>query len=101
MRLRVEYWGLIRSELKRPGDELELPPGTTVGEVFARLAERYGDPFRDRVLNLDGSLASNVAVLVDGVSIHARDGMDTPIHDEQAVHVLVTLNAIAGGGGEP
>jgi len=43
MRVRVLYFGIVKERLGRAEETLEVPAGTTVGEVTAQLSARHGN----------------------------------------------------------
>lgn len=67
--------------------------GSTVGEVFASLVERY-PALRGNLLADDGSLHKFVNVYKDDDDIRYLDGLDTKLGDGD---VLSILPAVAGG----
>ena len=66
--------------------------GETVGDLIDDLVERY--PALGTQLLQDGELASFVNVYLDGEDIRTRDGLDTPVDEEDQV---ILLPAMAGG----
>ena len=67
--------------------------GTTVGEVFATLVERYPG-LRGNLLDDGGSLHKFVNVYKDDDDIRYLEGLDTKVSDGD---VLSILPAVAGG----
>jgi sulfur-carrier protein len=60
----------------------------TVGDALRAL------PVADLVLDERGELRRLVNVYVDGVDVRERDGLETPLGDEQTVQLV---GAVAGG----
>ena len=43
MRVHLLYFGIIRERLGRREETLDVPEGTTVGQITTSLSERHGD----------------------------------------------------------
>ena len=43
MRVHVLYFGIIRERLGRREETLDVPEGTTVGQITGALSDRHGD----------------------------------------------------------
>ena len=71
--------------------ELEAS-GETVRDVIDDLVERF--PALGAQLLQDGELASFVNVYLGGEDVRTRDGLDTPVADEDQ---MILLPAMAGG----
>lgn len=67
--------------------------GSTVGEVFAQLIERYPG-MRDSLLGEDGGLHRFVNVYKNDEDIRYLDQLDTPVADGDTLSILP---AVAGG----
>jgi molybdopterin converting factor small subunit len=67
--------------------------GASVGDVFAKLVEKYPG-LRDNLLAEDGGLHKFVNVYRDDDDIRYLDGLDTKLTDGD---VLSILPAVAGG----
>jgi molybdopterin converting factor small subunit len=67
--------------------------GSTVGDVFATLVERYPG-LRDNLLDAAGGMHKFVNVYKDDDDIRYLDGLDTKLADGD---VLTILPAVAGG----
>lgn len=95
--VRVLYTGLLRSALGIPEETVRVPEGATVGDIFAVLEERHGEGFAHQLFTADRTLASHVIVLLDGMNVERTGGLSTRVNGKACVHVLVTMNAMAGG----
>jgi len=67
--------------------------GTTVAEAFETVAREYPG-LTSRLFNDTGRLQAYVAVFVNSIDIRTLKGLDTPLRDNDEIHIL---GAIAGG----
>jgi adenylyltransferase/sulfurtransferase len=68
--------------------------GSTISEIIASLAEKYGDAFERRVLDADGKPRSVLNLYVNGKNIRFLSGLDTQLKDGDEV---MLLPAVSGG----
>jgi len=95
--LRVLYFGPSRDAVPLPEEEVALPVGSTVADLFDLLTARHGQVFRDSVLWVDGEPLPNATIIVDGRNIQHLQGMETVIDRDGVAHVVL-LTASVGGG---
>ncbi len=95
--IRVLYFGLVRNVVKEAEEDVTLPAGASVRELLNVLCERHGDPLRDALFTVEGTLIANAMILLDGANILYGNGLDTKIDDQRSLHVLLTTTAMAGG----
>ena len=81
MRVHVLYFGIVRERLGRTEETLEVPPGTTVGDVTAALSKRHGN------------LASGVASLRVAVNLEYVDAGTVLAADDE----LAVIPPVSGG----
>ncbi|MEM1203399.1 MAG: ubiquitin-like small modifier protein 1 [Acidobacteriota bacterium] len=67
--------------------------GATVGDVLKTLGARY-EGFGERVLDAGGGVRPFVNVYLGDQNIRQLEGLDTPVQDGQALHIVP---AVAGG----
>jgi molybdopterin converting factor small subunit len=72
IQVTVKFQGIIADMLGRKSDMIELPPGATVGDLLARLAQ--GDDTAETVLKqtrafIDGHQADRTAPLPDNAEV--------------------------------
>jgi hypothetical protein len=89
------YGSLARMLEKRPL-ELQLPQGSSVGDVLAELGRRFGGEFTDRVIGADGGKFSHCRVFVDGRRMEDM-GLPVPKGPSPAMVEIILLAAIEGG----
>lgn len=95
--VQVLYFGLIRNVVAVAEEEIALPAGGTVRQLFAVLTRKYGNSLRDALFTADGTLLPNAIILLDGNNILNANGLDTPIAPKSTAHILLTMTAIGGG----
>ncbi|MGQ9652695.1 MAG: MoaD/ThiS family protein [Thermodesulfobacteriota bacterium] len=97
MRLQVEFVGLpdLRKAVGGRQIQLELP-GTqsTLGEVVAQLAARYGEVVRTSMLDSNGMVDLSIQVIRNGTEWLSREEMDRCVKDGDRVTFLLM---VAGG----
>lgn len=77
MKITVEYLGFLEIDSIKSGSAMELPDGTTAGEVFSRLG-------------LKGSYLKYVLPIINGT----RAGHDQPLKDGDKLFIYLPV----GGG---
>ena len=95
--VRVLYFGLVRNVVKEAEENISLPAGSKVRDLVEILCRKHGDALRDALFTVEGTLTANTILLLDGTNIEYSRGLDTEIGDDQALHVLLTTTALAGG----
>jgi hypothetical protein len=95
LRVEVHFYGFVRDVLRDPMLSMEMGAGSTLGDLFDRLAENT--KLRERLLTSSGQLETNTQVFIGdtrAASLHEPLG-DTE-NDFTKVKVFV-LSATAGG----
>ena len=82
------YWRKLTERQAELGAD-----GGTVGEVLADVVRQF-PKLRERMYGDDGTLAGNLSVFVNHVSIRRRDGEQTKVSPGD---LLMIVLAIAGG----
>lgn len=95
--INVVYFGLVRSAVPNSEETISVPSGSTVRDVLELLCQHHGERLRDALFTAEGTLGSSAMLLLDGTNVLYRQGLDTPIGSQQAMHVLLTTTAMAGG----
>ena len=94
--VKVRYYGLFRSLIKRTEEEIEVERESTVMDLLGLLTARHGEYFAANLLAADGSILPSLVILVDGTEIKHLNGPDTRFDgEEEATMVLVA--SLAGG----
>ena len=95
-KVKVRYYGLFRSLIKRTEEKIEVERESTVRDLLSLLASRHGEYFAANLLAADGSILPNLVILVDGTEIKHLHGPDTRFDgEEEATMVLVA--SLSGG----
>ena len=95
--VRILYFGLVRNVVKEAEEDISLPAGSTVGDLVEILCQIHGEALRDALFTVEGTLTANTILLLDGTNVQYSSGLDTEIGADQALHVLLTTTALAGG----
>ncbi|MDP2728544.1 MAG: MoaD/ThiS family protein [Dehalococcoidia bacterium] len=96
-RVKVLYYGLIRTLMGTGTEEVELPKGATVGELIEALASHYGERFREHLMAKDGNVHRNVRIFVSDRDIGRAEGLNTRLNGEGQVTFVVTVSQMSGG----
>ncbi len=98
--IEIRFYGLIRDIVGDAQLEMRLPPDSTVADLLDALVERYGERFRQRVMDGPESLSRFVELMVNGRQVD-RDALDTQLADadqgQTAVVNVLVLPPSAGG----
>ena len=71
-KVRVQFFGTIGLAARKKGDEVELPPDTTICGLLRGLADSYGKSFREELFDDSGlgGLRDDVMVTLGGVIVN-------------------------------
>lgn len=95
--VHVSYLGLVRNVIGCREEEIEVTPGTTVGELLEKLVEKHGDPFRVSVLKGGGELRSIALLCVNDRDIAELQGFETRLESGEKISVVVGVYPPQGG----
>jgi MoaD family protein len=90
--MRVELYATLRMLAQESGFEME-PPGD-VRALLDEMGGRYGSEFIAGLRSEGGELSPGVIVLVNGVNVHALDGLNTRLNPRDTVAIFPPI----GGG---
>jgi MoaD family protein len=69
--------------------KIDLPQGSTVGDLLATLKARWGDKLSSRLFDPDsGAVLPYVRILVNGQAIQFLEGTQTPLQEGDEVLIL-------------
>ena len=94
MEVEVRYYAMLREAAGKRREEVVLPEGSSFGDLMGIVVEKYGPVFRTYVFDDEGRERDYLSFMVNGVSVHSREGFDTPLADGDVVAVLPPI----GGG---
>ena len=97
MELKILYYGLIQNSVRKREEQLTLPAGAKVGQLVDSLAEKYGEGFKNNLLDVAGGLRANVTILLDNTNVSELKGLDTEIKDVKEAALVVTIPQFGGG----
>lgn len=95
--IQVLYFGLVRNAVKEAEETVMLPAGATVRDLLDILCQKHGEPLRDALFTVEGTLTASAMILLDGSNILYNKGLDTEIDRQRSLHVLLTTTAMSGG----
>ena len=95
--VKVSYLGLVRNVIGCREEEIEIGPGTTVGDLLKRLIEKHGDPFRVSVFKSQDQLRRTALVCVNDRDIDQLGGFDTRLESGEELSVVVGVYPPEGG----
>ncbi len=91
--LKVKFPQALHGLTKTRETELDLDGSTTIGEVMERLVEKYGDGFRERVID-GGEIKRSFNVYLNGMNIKNLQGIKTEVTGNAE---LIILSWVSGG----
>jgi MoaD family protein len=96
-RVHVSYLGLVRNVIGQREEDIEIAPGSTVGELLVQLSEKHGDPFRASVFRSRGELRATALVCINDRDITELQGFDTKLKSGEKLSVVVGVYPPEGG----
>ncbi len=95
--MKILYYGLVQNVVGKREEELAVSEGATVNELVRSLLEKYGDNFRDSLMDTRGDLRFTTRILLDGSDISDLDGLETKLENTTEASIVVMVHPIAGG----
>ncbi|MBI2987229.1 MAG: MoaD/ThiS family protein [Deltaproteobacteria bacterium] len=89
--INVKFMGDLRALLQQRAITLALPPGSTVGDLFASLCNSYGEPFTSRVFSGSGALQHYILVFLDGQNIKELGGLGARLGNGEVEIVMLPM----------
>lgn len=94
MNVGIRFFAGLREITGTWTTELELPRQADVNELLRALARTYGKRFTEYVYEPSGRVREHLIFLVNGESIHSRQGFATDLTNGD---ILVILPPVGGG----
>lgn len=91
--VKVKFPQALHELTKTRETELDLDGSTTIREVLERLAEKYGDEFRERLID-GGEIKRSFNVYLNGMNIKNLQGIKTEVEGNAKI---VILSWVSGG----
>jgi len=93
-RVTVRMVGVAKEAAGTPEETLTIPPNSNVSTILQTLIEKYGDTFRDAILDPSTQTPVSTIILLNGVETGNLQGLDTPVADGDTI---VLLSVTHGG----
>ncbi len=91
--VKVKFPQALHELTKTRETELDLDGSTTIRDVLERLAEKYGDEFRERLID-GGEIKRSFNVYLNGMNIKNLQGIKTEVEGNAKI---VILSWVSGG----
>ena len=83
LNIYVKYLNVYAEVPRKQHETIVLPEGVTVQTLVDELCRKYGMPMKEVLLGKAGKFTRNM--LVNGVSMHFLDGLETKLRDRDSV----------------
>jgi molybdopterin converting factor small subunit len=93
--VKVKFMGDLPAVVGQRSLEVDMPVGSTAGDLLAYLSDTYGEAFRARVFATPDKLHHYILMFVDGKDIKGNGGFDVPLSKGD---VDVIMLPMFGGG---
>ena len=91
MDVRVKFMGDLPAVLGRRNLVVNLPEGSTVGDLLAFLSKSYGEPFVCRVFSSPGTLHHYMVLFLNGRNIKEVGGFAARLGDSEVEVVMLPM----------
>jgi len=96
LKITIDYLGHIKKllETKSP-EQIDLPRGASLKDLLLKLAEKYGQNFKNAIYEPgESDLKPNIILTVNGLLLNQLNGINTQLKNGDTV----TLMPIVSGG---
>lgn len=83
--------GDLRALLGRRDQTLNLPEGSTVGDLVRLLCQSYGEPFISRVLSKAGTIEHYILIFLNGQNIKEVGGLAAKLDGSDVEIVMLPM----------
>lgn len=94
-KLKLRYVGYIQQFTGKKEEEIYASQDLTLRELLNSLINKYGNVFEYYILNAEGWIRGDIMILMDGVDIDRKEGLDTELNGNDID--LVVTPMIEGG----
>lgn len=91
MKIKVCSLSILEEFFSNKEIEVEVDEGTDVEGLIETLKGIYGREFYEKIMK-DGSLKEFIVILLNGLSIGMKDGLNTPLKDGDRVVFALSLS---------
>ena len=96
MRVRIKYFGLLRSRFQRDPEEVDLSEGAKLRDLFSHLGDRHGEEFVTNIFNpVEKEIREDILVNLNDVPVRLMKGLDTELSEGDQIDILALF---LGGG---
>jgi len=96
MRVQISFFGFLKQKFPEGSEDVNVPEGTKLRDLFVRLIERYGERFQVHIFDTVGTAVKrDILVNVNDRPIRQMRGLGTELNDGDRVDILPLF---AGGG---
>jgi len=90
MRVEVKFLATFREVTGKREVSVEVD-GCNIGHVIDALTSRFGERFKQELLDSDGKLREHVRILVNGHFVPRSDPFNYPVKEDDTIHILPPL----------
>lgn len=95
MKVKVHYLGYIKNMLEKKDEELDIKEGSSLSELFDKLAGLYGKPFKKEVFEPGlKDLKTGFVATVNGILIDQLNGVQTRLREGDNI---ILMSLMSGG----
>lgn len=94
--IKIRFMGDLPSVVGGRDATVSVSQGSSVGELVAKLCDRYGDGFRCRLLSRPDSLHHDILIFLNGENIQERGDLAVKLEGDSEMEIIM-LPAFEGG----